>query len=483
MNLNTLTLIQARNGLKNKQFSAKELTISCLKSIGKKDNKINAFLAVDPEKVLKATKKADKLIASDKNIFAKKSLLGIPFSLKDVYLTKELETTAGSRVLKGYAPQYNATVYQRLLDAGGILIGKTNCDAWGHGSSTENSDFGVTRNPWNLNYVPGGSSGGCAAAIASDMAFFSIGEDTGGSIRLPASFCSIVGLKVSYGRVSRYGSIAFASSLDTVGPMAKTVEDCALILKIIAGQDTHDATSSLEKVKDYPKLLKSLIKGIKIGIPKEFFAKGIDKEVKKTVLKAIKKLENNGAKIVNVSLPTLKYAVAVYYLLASSETSSNLGRYDGIRFGNKRASFGDEAKRRIMLGTYALSAGYYDQFYLKAQKARTKVVQDYQRVFEKCDCMIAPVSPTPAFKIGEKINDPLTMYLSDIYTITVNPAGVPSLAVPCGFSKKGLPIGMQIIGPQFSEEILFKVGHAYQQITDWNKRKPPELSSWKEQSD
>ncbi len=471
MQLNQLTITQAIKELKGKKFSCLELTRACLQRIKEVDSKIKAFITVCEQEALKSAAEKD-LFIKENGFPETKPLLGIPFSMKDVYCTKGVITTAGSKVLENYIPVYNATVYQKLLDAGAILIGKTNCDAWGHGSSTENSDFFVTRNPWDLSRVPGGSSGGCAAAIASDMVLFSIGEDTGGSIRLPASFCSIVGLKVSYGRVSRYGSIAFASSLDTVGPMAKTVEDCALILKVIAGKDENDATASFEKVLDYPKFLELPVKGIKVGIPKEFFGEGIDEEVKNIVLEAIKKLENQGAKILKVSLPTLKYAVAVYYLLACSETSSNLARYDGIRCGFKRNKFADEAKRRIMLGTYALSTGYYDQYYLKAQKVKTVVIQNYQKVLKECDCLIAPTSPTPPFEIGEKVNDPLAMYLSDIYTITVNPTGVPSLAIPCGFTKNNLPVGMQIIGSQFRENLILKVAYAYQQATNYHKRKP-----------
>lgn len=472
MKLNQLTVTNTLKGLKEKEFSCGELVQACLGRIKAVDDKIKAFITVCSESAVTEAKKADELIKKDPQIFEKKPLLGIPFSMKDVYCTKGIQTTAGSKILEGYLPQYNATVYQKLLDAGAILIGKTNCDAWGYGVSTENSDYFITHNPWNLDYVPGGSSGGCGAGISSDMSLFSIAEDTGGSIRLPSSFCNLAGLKVTYGRTSRYGAIAYASSLDSVGTMNKTVEDLALVLKIIAGKDKFDATTSEMPVPDYIKSLKDRMTQLTIGVPKEYFAKGINDEVKEKVLTAIEVFKQNGHKIIEVNIPTLKYAIAIYYLLACSETSSNLARYDGIRFGNLRDSFGAEAKRRIMLGTYALSAGYYDEYYLKAQKARTLVINDYKKAFAKCDCLIAPVSPTPAFKIGEKAADPLAMYLADIYTVTVNTAGIPSLALPCGFTKNDLPIGMQIIGPQFSEELLLQVGHFYQKLTDWHRRKP-----------
>lgn len=462
--MNNLTLTAALDGLKKRKFSSLELTKACLARIKKIQPLTNAFITVCEDEALRAAERADKL--SDL------PLLGMPFSIKDVYSTKDIRTTAGSKVLENYVPPYNATVYQKLIDAGAILLGKTNCDAWGHGASTENSDFGVVKNPWNLDFVAGGSSGGSAASLASDCAIFEIGEDTGGSIRLPSSFCSTAGLKVTYGRVSRYGAIAYASSLDSMGPMGKSVEDLSLILQVIAGQDNKDATSSPNPLPDYQKNLARSVKGLKIGLPKEFFAEGLDKQVKEALMKAVKVLENLGAEIVQVSLPSTEYGIATYYLIAPSETSSNLARYDGIRFGQGRETFGSEAKRRIMLGTYALSAGYYDQYYLKAQKVRTLVKQDFEKAFQKCDVILGPVSPTPPFKIGEKVNDPLAMYLVDVYTVLINLAGVPSLALPCGFSQKGLPIGMQIIGPQFSEDLILQVGYQFEQATGWHKEKP-----------
>jgi len=472
MELCQLTIKQAQEGLRLKKFSSFELTKACLERIKKTDKKINAFITVTEEEAIKRAKKADQLIAQDESIVKKKSLIGIPFTMKDIYCTKAIRTTAGSKVLENYVPVYNTTVFKRLDDQGAVMIGKTNCDAWGHGISTENSDYFITRNPWNLEKVPGGSCGGCGAALAAQMTFFSIGEDTGGSIRLPASYCSIVGMKVSYGRVSRYGAIAFASSLDTVGPMTKTVEDCAEVLKVIAGQDLFDATTSSKKVPNYSQNLKKNIRGLRVGLPQEFFSRGVNQEVKRTVLDAINHFKKLGVKIKKVNIATTKYSVAAYYLLNPSETSSNLARYDGIRYGNKRGFFGDEAKRRIMIGAYALSSGYYDQYYLKAQKARTLIKEDYERAFKECDVLIGPVAPFPPFDIGEKIDDPLKMYLADVYTAAINTAGIPSLALPCGFTKDNLPIGMQIIGPQFSEDLLLRVGYAYEQATDWHKSKP-----------
>lgn len=468
MDINQLTITQVKRGLKEKKFSSVELTRACLARIRNLNGQVNAYLTICEEEAIGVAKRADKLISSGD----KSPLLGIPFSMKDVYSTKGIRTTAGSKVLENYIPPYNATVYQKLIDAGAVLLGKTNCDAWGHGASTENSDFGSTKNPWNLEYVPGGSSGGAAAALASDMTIFEIGEDTGGSIRLPSAFCSTVGLKVTYGRVSRYGAISYASSLDTMGPMGKNVEDVASILSVIAGVDDKDATSSPREVEDYASLLNKDIKGLKIGLPKQFYGKGLSLEVKETIDKALKVFREKGAEIVDVSIPHTEYGIATYYIIAPSETSSNLARFDGIRFGNSRKVFGEEAKRRIMLGTYALSSGYYDEYYLKAQKVRSLIKSDFEKAFESADVILSPVAPTPPFKLGEKVDDPLQMYLVDIYTVLINLAGVPSLALPCGFSKMGLPIGMQIIGPQFSEGQLLNVGYQYEQATDWYKERP-----------
>jgi aspartyl-tRNA(Asn)/glutamyl-tRNA(Gln) amidotransferase subunit A len=365
-----------------------------------------------------------------------------------------------------------------LKDVGAIILGKTNLDAWAHGSSGENSDFGPTQNPWGFKYVPGGSSSGSAAAVAAGMCLAATGTDTGGSIRLPASFCNLVGLKPTYGRVSRYGIVAMASSLDSIGHFTKDVTDSAIILNITAGKDFFDATTPTVFVPDYTKNLKRGIKGLKIGIPKEYFIKGMNKEMEKRIKDAIKKLEIFGGRLVDVSLPHTEYALAVYYIIQPSEVSSNLARYDGIRYGFPRDKFGDEARRRIMLGTYALSAGYYEAYYLKAMQVRTLIKKDFDEAFKKVDVLIAPVSPTPPFKLGEKVDNPLQMYLSDIFTVTANLAGIPGLTVPAGFipsasSGQALPVGIQILGPQFSEELLFQVAYVYEQETKWYKRKPP----------
>lgn len=449
MDIHNSSISQVRRLIRQKKVSAKEVSLAFLKRIKKLNPEINAFITTINKPKIDKNKKGQPLF-------------GIPFSMKDIYMTRGIKTTAGSKVLENHLAAYDATVYKKLLEAGAVLLGKTNCDAWGHGVSTENSDFGITKNPWNKDHVAGGSSGGSGACLAKNMAMFDIAEDTGGSIRLPASFCSVTGLKVTYGRVSRYGAIAYASSLDTVGPMAKTVEDCALVLEVIAGKDPLDATSSNEPVQPYSQLLDKSVRGIKIGVPKEYFAKGIDQEVAKKMDQVIKNFEKMGARIINISLPTTKYAIATYYLIAPSETSSNLSRFNGIRYGNNRGNFGPEAKRRIMLGTFALSAGYYDAYYLKATKIRTLIKKDFEKAFKKVDVIVAPVSPTPPFKIGEKANDPLQAYLADVFTVPTNLAGVPSLAVPASFSKKGLPIGFQIIGPHFEEVRILNIGHQYQ---------------------
>ena len=468
MKLNELTIKEAKEGLTSKKFSSLELVTACLERIKELNPKLNAYLTVCEDDAIDVAKKADIKIKNGDT----SPLLGIPFSMKDIYSTKDIKTTAGSNVLDNYFPVYNATLYQKLIDSGAILIGKTNCDAWGHGASTENSDFGPTKNPWNTDYVPGGSSGGSAVALSTDMTIFDIGEDTGGSVRLPSSFCSTVGMKVTYGRVSRYGAIAYASSLDSMGPMTKTVSDNANILEIIAGKDKLDATSSPRNVPNYTKTIDKGIKGIRVGIAKEFYGEGLDAEVKTSIDNAKKIFERLGAEFVDVLIPSVEYGIATYYIIAPSETSSNLARYDGIRFGNKREIFGDEAKRRIMIGTYALSAGYYDAYYKKAMKVRTLIRQNFEKAFEKCDVLLSPVSPTPPFKIGAKADDPLQMYLVDVYTVLINLAGIPSLAIPCGFSQESLPIGMQIIGPQFSEELLYQVGHSYEIQTQWFKYNP-----------
>ena len=442
-----------------------ELTSSCLEQIEKLNPEINAFITVS-ELALDEARKADELRSNNQEL----PLLGIPIALKDIYMTKGLRTTAASNVLRDYIPQYDATVVRKLKEAGAVILGKTNLDAWAHGSSGENSDFGPTKNPWDREYyVPGGSSSGSAAAVAANLCAAATGTDAGGSIRLPASFTDTVGLKPTYGLVSRYGIIAMASSLDSIGHFTKTVEDSALFLNITAGNDPFDATTTNKELPDYTKDLHKGIRGLKIGIPKEYLAMGIDKKIKENFDNALRQIEELGAEIIEISLPHTKYAVACYYIIQPSEVSSNLARYDGIRFGNDRSYFGDEAVRRIILGTFTLSAGYYEAYYKKAMQVRTLIKRDFEQVFNPpaggVDAIIAPVSPTPPWKLGEKLDNPLRMYLSDIFTTTANLAGIPGLSVPSGFIN-GLPAGFQILGPQFSEKLLFQIGHAFEQTQE-----------------
>jgi aspartyl-tRNA(Asn)/glutamyl-tRNA(Gln) amidotransferase subunit A len=467
MNLNQLTIKNAKEGLKAKKFSSVEITKACLEQIKKHNPSLNAFITVAEKEALKQAKEADELISNGQDL----PLLGIPIALKDLFSTKGIKTTAASNVLKDYVPQYDATVVKKLIDAGAIILGKLNHDAWGHGASGENSDFGPTKNPWNKEYVPGGSSSGSAVSVASDMCIAATGTDTGGSSRLPAAFCNVVGLKPTYGRVSRYGIIAMASSLDSIGHLTKNVEDSALMLNLTAGQDSKDATTPNETVPDYMKNLKSGVKGLKIGRPKEYFAQGLDRQVNMLTDAALKIYEKLGAEIIDITLPHTQYANPCYYIIQPAEVSSNLARYDGTRYGNTRGEFGEEAKRRIMLGAYTLSAGYYDAYYKKAMQVRTLIKKDFEDAFKRVDAIITPVSPTPPWKLGEKINDPIKMYMSDILTVTANLAGIPGLSVPIGFSN-GLPVGMQIFGPHFSEEVLFRIGYAYEQTTEWHKQKP-----------
>lgn len=466
--MNNLTITQALEKLKNKEITSVELTKACLEQIKKHDEKINAFITVDEAGALEQAKNADDLRAISSDL----PLLGIPIAVKDNFLTKGLKTTAASKVLKNYIPQYDATVVAKLRNAGAVIIGKTNHDAWAHGSSGENSEFEKTLNPWSFEHVPGGSSSGSAASLSAGMALASTGTDTGGSIRLPASFTNLVGLKPTYGRVSRYGIISMASSLDSIGHFSRTVEDSALLLNVTAGKDEMDGTTLAKSVPDYLSNLKNGVNGIKIGVPKEFFELEIDDEIKKRTQEAILKLKELGAEILDIELPHTKDAIAVYYIIQPAEVSSNLARYDGIRYGNDRSNFGEEAKRRIMLGTFTLSAGYYDAYYKKAMKVRTLIKQDFEKSFEKVDAIISPVSPTAPWKIGEKVNDPLKMYLSDIFTVTANLAGIPGLSMPAGFTNDGLPVGIQILGPQFSEEKLFQIGHAYESATEFYKETP-----------
>jgi len=473
MDLYKLTVKEAQEGLSKKKFSSVDLTKACLAQIKKYDGKINAFITVCEKEALEKAREADKAIKHKQSLLLHNQLstinhqplLGIPVGVKDLYLTKGIKTTAGSKILDDYLPQYDATAVKRLKEAGAIIIGKTNLDAWAHGSSGENSDYGATRNPWNLDYVPGGSSSGSAAALAANMCLATTGTDTGGSIRLPASFCNLVGLKPTYGRVSRYGVVAMASSLDSIGHFSRCVVDAALILNITAGRGSNDATTSRMNVPDYTKGIEKGVKGLKIGIPSEYFGQALDKKVKIVVEGAVKKIEELGGKLVKINLPHSPYALAVYYIIQPSEVSSNLARYDGIRYGFLRERFADEARRRIMLGTFALSSGYYEAYYLKAMQVRTLIKKDFDKAFSNVDVVLAPVSPTPPFKIGEKINDPLKMYLSDVLAVTANLAGIPALSVPAGFTH-GLPVGIQFLGPQFSEKLLFQAGYAYEQATD-----------------
>ncbi len=454
--------------LRDKQISVTDLTKEALAQVKKYDPTLKSFITIRNEKnILTEAKQKDKDLNSNRS-----ALYGIPFSLKDAYVTKNIRTTAGSRVLDSFIPPYSATVYKKLQNAGAILIGKNNQDAWGHGGSNENTDYEFAKNPWDTTRSPGGSSGGSAVAVATQMVSFAIGEDTGGSIRNPANWCNISGLKVTYGRVSRYGAIAYASSLDTVGPMAKTVEDLALILNDIAGQDPLDASSSTHPVDDYKKLLHHTLKNKVVGIPKEFLAKGINEEVKNTVLKTAKTLEDLGVKTVEVSIPFLKHAISIYYMIGTSETSSNLARLDGVRYGTDRSNFTPETARRIILGTYALSAGYTDELYKNAQKARTILIQEYNQAFQKCDVLLGPVSPILPAKIGQLIDNPLENMLADLFTTTINIVGVPSLAIPAGFSKNNLPIGVQLIGQKFHESELLNIGYQYQQVTNWHTKVP-----------
>lgn len=460
------TIAATQDGLVKGDFKVIDLVEEYLKRIKSFDKDLNAFITVTDSHAINEAKKADEIISNKgKEAFKEHPLLGTVFSMKDVYLTKGIKTTAASKVLENYIPQYSSTVYERLERAGAILIGKNNCDAWAHGASGENSDFGPTKNPWNKEYVPGGSSSGPAAAVAADMALFSMGTDTGGSIRQPASFTNLVGFKPTYGAVPRYGVVAMASSLDSMGHFTHTVEDTETIFNVTKGEDAKDATLKNSQSQ-------SSKSKFKVGIPKEYFGEGLDAEVKELILSQIEVLKNGGIEFVEVSIPHTKYAIDVYYIVQPAEVSSNLGRYDGIRYGNDRIKFGDEAKRRIMLGTYVLSSGYYDAYYAKAMKVRSLLANDFEKVFEKVDALIAPVSPTPPFKIGEKSDDPLAMYLADIFSVSANLVGIPGLSIPAGFAKSGLPVGFQIMGPRFGEHALFEIGKMYQHATSWHKERP-----------
>ncbi len=482
--LHDLTIDEAHRRLTAGDISACELTRAVLDRIDATDAALQAFLTVTPEVALAQAHAADERLASGKAVGP---LCGIPIGIKDIILTRGIRTTAGSKMLESFIAPYEATVSKRLLDAGSVCVGKLNCDEFAMGSSNENSAYAATRNPWHRERVPGGSSGGSAAAVAARQCLGALGTDTGGSIRQPAAFCGVAGLKPTYGRVSRYGVIAFASSFDQVGPLARTVTDCAHLLQEIAGRDHLDSTSVDWPVPSYIDSLSGEIRGLCIGLPKEYFVEGMQPEAAAAVRAAVRQLESLGASVEEVSLPHTEYAIASYYLIATAEASSNLARYDGTRYGmrvdagdgllnmyqqTRAQGFGPEVKRRIMLGTYALSAGYYDAYYLKAQKVRTLIRRDFAQVFERCHILATPTTPTTAFHLGEKSTDPLEMYLSDIFTTSINLAGLPALSIPCGFDSSGLPIGLQIVGRPFDEASVLRAGHAYECATDWHLKAP-----------
>ena len=482
VSLHTLTITEAAAKLRKKEASSVELTQAMLKRIEAINPSLNAYLTVTADVALAQARQADDQIAAGKAA----PLTGIPLAIKDVICTKGVQTTAGSKILKGYKPPYNATVVEKLNDAGAVMLGKTNTDEFAMGSSTENSAYGVTHNPWDATRVPGGSSGGSSAAVAAQLALGGLGSDTGGSIRQPASLCGIVGVKTSYGRVSRYGLIAFASSLDQIGVFAHTAEDAALLLSVIAGHDPHDGTSMTTPVPDYASLIKQDIKGLRIGLPKEYFIEGTQPDVTKAVNEAVTVLKSLGATAREVSLPNTRLALSTYYIIAPAEASANLARFDGVRFGpradaptmwdeyrqTRGEGFGAEVKRRIMLGTYALSTGYYDAYYLQAQKVRTLIKDDFDNAFNEVDVIACATSPTTAFKIGERADDPLAMYLADVFTLPANLAGIAGLSVNCGFDGDGLPVGLQLLSPAFTEDRILRVAHQYQQTTEWHKKSP-----------
>ena len=473
--------------LRTREISSVELTRSVVERIRAVEPRVRAYLAVTDGLAMEMAAAADQRLARNDNVGP---LTGIPIAIKDNMCTIGVQTTCASKILHNFIPPYEATVVERLKKAGAVIVGKTNLDEFAMGSSTENSGFFVTANPWDLERVPGGSSGGSAAAVIADECLGALGSDTGGSIRQPAGFCGVVGLKPTYGRVSRYGLVAFASSLDQIGPLTKTVEDAAILMNAIAGHDPADSTSANVPVPDYTAMLGREVRGLRVGVPKEYFVEGMDRQVEAAVRAAINHLVGLGAEAVEISLPHTEFAVATYYLCATAEASSNLARYDGVHYGHRTANqdniidmytktrhdgFGNEVKRRIMLGTYALSAGYYDAYYLKALRVRTLIKRDFEEAFKTCDVIATPTSPTPPFRMGERTGDPLQMYLSDIFTISVNLAGVPGMAIPCGFAQVGgraLPISLQLIAPVFGEEILFRVAHAYEQSTDFHEQRP-----------
>lgn len=472
----SLSIKELRDGLKRKEFSVEEISAAFLDQIREKDKEVRSFLTVDRESVLEEARRVDRELSSGSRKIGR--LTGIPVAVKDNIITRGMKTTCGSRILANYIPPYDATVVRKLKNEGAIIIGKTNCDEFAMGSSTENSAFQTTRNPWDLDRVPGGSSGGSAASVAADLVPASLGSDTGGSIRQPAAFCGVVGLKPTYGRVSRYGLVAFGSSLDQIGPLTKTVRDSAAMLQVISGQDVQDSTSHRDPAGNYLAEIGKDVHRLRIGVPAEWMSNGLDAEVKSGVTRAIDRAEKLGCKLEEVHLPHTELAIATYYILAPAEASSNLARYDGVRYGyrssdhsnleemykrSRSEGFGEEVKRRIMIGTYVLSSGYYDAYYLKASKVRTLIKKDYLEAFQKVDLMMGPVTPTPPFGIGEKTKDPLQMYLSDVFTVTANLAGIPGLSLPCGFTASGLPLGVQVLAPHFQEGLMLRFAHALEQ--------------------
>jgi aspartyl-tRNA(Asn)/glutamyl-tRNA(Gln) amidotransferase subunit A len=484
MKLHELTIHEAHELLRKKEISSQDLTRAILDRINAVDEAVGAYITVDGEMAMAQAKIADKKI-SEGSI---RPITGIPIALKDLICTKGLLTTCGSKILEKFIPPYDATVVKKLRRENAIIVGKLNMDEFAMGSSNEYSGFKLTRNPWDLTRIPGGSSGGAAAAIAADMCIGALGSDTGGSIRQPASHCGVVGLKPTYGRVSRFGLVAFASSLDQIGPISKNVTDSAILMNIISGYDASDSTSVPEDVPDYTSFLENGLKGMVAGIPKEYTeTQGLDPDVSTAVENAVRKIRDLGAECVEISLPHSEYVVAAYYIIAPSEASSNLARYDGVKYGyrdkektylmdmyksTRSKGFGPEVQRRILLGTYSLSAGYYDAYYGKASQVRTLIIDDFKKAFNTCDVILSPVAPTPAFKIGEKVDDPLTMYLSDIFTLSANLAGIPGISIPCGFSSEGLPVGFQIMARHFDEGKLFKVAYNFEKATDFHTKKP-----------
>ena len=486
MELHLHTIHALKEMLAAGKVSAVDITRSVLDRIDAAESKVGAYITLDREGALKQAEAADRLLAQGQG----GELCGIPLSIKDVLCTEGLRTTAGSKILEPFIPPYDATVVAKLKDAGAVILGKVSMDEFAMGSSNENCAYGIPHNPWSLDHICGGSSGGSAASVAADECIASLGSDTGGSIRQPASHCGVVGIKPTYGRVSRYGLLAYASSLDQIGPLTKDVTDCALMLNVICGYDQKDSTSVNREVPDYRAALQDGLAGMKVGIPTEYFGEGLDPEVDQAVKNAVSLLKDAGAEVVEVSLPHTEYGVAAYYIIAPAEASSNLARYDGVKYGyrdmdqktllemykyTRSKGFGEEVKRRIMIGTFALSSGYYDAYYKKASQVRTLIVEDFKKAFERCDVLVSPVAPTPAWRLGEKTDDPLAMYLSDVMTIPTNLAGLPGMSLPCGFSKEGLPIGLQIQASHFEEEKILKIAYNLEQRLGITGRKPEGL--------